>query len=361
MKITALKTHLVQLPFEKPIKTAIHNMRSVNCVAVQLLTDEGLQGESYLFTLNPNRLKPFHEMVLSFEDLIVGRDPFFVEELWTTIWSEINPSGHQGVTISALSTIDTACWDLIGKALNRPLHHIFGACRDKIWTYASGGLWLSTTIDDLQREADAFIQEGFRSMKIRVGNLEIPKDVERVRAVREAVGPEIQLMCDANQSFTAKQAIQLGRQLEEFDIFWFEEPVKAYDLAGHAEVRKRLDLNVASGETEYTRFGMKAYLDSKACDILMPDLQRIGGLSEMRKTAALASAYNIPISTHIFTEHSLPIAGSSPNCISVEHMPWFVNLFNEKMELKDGYLTIPNRPGCGFTLNPEVLDKNRLS
>ena len=106
---------------------------------------------------------------------------------------------------------------------------------------------------------------------------------------------------------------------------------------------------------------MKAYLDSKACDILMPDLQRIGGLSEMRKTAVLASAYNIPISTHIFTEHSLPIAGSSPNCISVEHMPWFVNLFNEKMELKDGYLTIPNRPGCGFTLNPEVLDKNHLS
>ena len=198
-------------------------------------------------------------------------------------------------------------------------------------------------------------------MKIRVGNQEIRNDVERVQAVREAVGPEIQLMCDANQSFTAKQAIQLGRQLEEFDIFWFEEPVKAYDLAGHAEVRKRLDLNVASGETEYTRFGMKAYLDSKACDILMPDLQRIGGLSEMRKTAALASAYNIPISTHIFTEHSLPIAGSSPNCISVEHMPWFVNLFNEKMELKDGYLTIPNRPGCGFTLNPEVLDKNRLS
>ena len=173
MKISALKTHLVQLPFEKPIKTAIHNMRSVNCAAVQLLTDEGLQGESYLFTLNPNRLKPFHEMVLSFEDLIVGRDPFFVEELWTTIWSEINPSGHQGVTISALSTIDTACWDLIGKAMNRPLHHIFGACRDKIWTYASGGLWLSNTIDDLQREADAFIQEGFRSMKIRVGNQEL--------------------------------------------------------------------------------------------------------------------------------------------------------------------------------------------
>lgn len=357
MKITELKTFVVDVPFEKPVKTAIHHMRSVGCVCLQIHTDEGVIGEGYLFTLNAVRIKAFHEMVKGFEHQLIGRNPYYIEAIWESIWSEINPTGHKGVTISALSAIDMALWDLVGRALDKPLHHLFGACRDKIWTYASGGLWLSYTEDELVKEAQEFIDQGFRSMKIRVGHQDIKKDVARVKLIREAVGPDIELMVDANQSFTPKQAIQLGRRLEEFDIFWFEEPVAAYDLEGHAEVRSRLDMNVASGETDYTRYGMKDYIQSRACDILMPDLQRIGGLSEMRKTAALASAFNMPISTHIFTEHSLCIAGSAANCISVEHMPWYAPLFNEEMVIQDGYIEIPDRPGTGFTLNLDLLNK----
>ena len=197
-------------------------------------------------------------------------------------------------------------------------------------------------------------------MKIRVGNADYRQDVERVRAVREAVGPNIELMVDANQSFTAKQSIRLGRQLEEFNLLWFEEPVAAYNLQGHAEVRLKLDTPVASGETEYTRYGMRDMIKAQACDILMPDLQRIGGLSEMRKTAALAASFDIPISTHIFTEHSLSIAGSTANCMSVEHMPWFAPLFNEPINIEDGMIDIPQRPGCGFTFNADALKRYRL-
>lgn len=360
MKITALKTQMVKVPLDKPIATAIHKIEALGCVLLTLETDAGLQGESYLFTINAVRLKAFNQMVQGFAHQVIGRDPHFAGAIWQDIWSEINPTGHKGLTISALSAIDTACWDLIGKAADQPLHHLFGACRDRIKTYASGGLWLSHSIDELQSEAQQFIEQGFRAMKIRVGSADYKNDVSRVRAVRETVGDQIGLMVDVNQALTPKQAIRLGRQLQEFDLGWLEEPVAANDLRGHAQVTAALTTPVASGETEYTRFGMQQMIEQRACDILMPDLQRIGGLSEMMRVAALASAQHMPISTHIFTEHSLCIAGAAANCISVEHMPWFAPLFNESLQLQDGDLLIPDRPGTGFTFDRQAIEKYRI-
>ncbi|MGK0270118.1 MAG: L-alanine-DL-glutamate epimerase-like enolase superfamily enzyme [Cocleimonas sp.] len=199
------------------------------------------------------------------------------------------------------------------------------------------------------------MDQGFHSMKIRLGKPTWQEDIERVKAFRETIGNNIELLSDANQSLNTKQAIKLDRELETYNIGWFEEPVNAQNLTGHAEIRQKLDINIASGETEYTRYGMKAMLDIQACDILMPDLQRTGGLSEMRKVAALSASYDIHVSTHIFTEQSLCIAGSASNCISVEHMPWFETLSNEKMELENGKLLIPERAGIGFTFNQEAI------
>lgn len=357
MKITALKTRLTNVPFEKPITTAIHDMRSVGCLLVYLETDAGLVGQSYIFTLNAVRLKAFDEMVRGFAHRVVGRDPHFVTAINSSVWSDINPTGYAGVTISALSALDTACWDLIGKGVDRPLHYIFGACRDRVRTYASGGLWLSQSIDELVREAAGFLDQGFRAMKIRVGNSDSRKDFERVKAVREAVGPSIEILTDANQALRPKQAIRLGRMLEELDVGWLEEPVSVHDLVGQAEVRNALTMDIASGETEWTRFGIRNTIEARAADVLMPDLQRIGGLTEMRRVAALADAHSLPISTHIFTEHSLSIAGSAANCISVEHMPWYAPLFREEMEIVEGDILIPTRPGTGFTFDEAAVDR----
>lgn len=355
MKITRLRTKSVNVPLPKPITTAIHDMRSVGCVLVYLETDEGLVGQSYIFALNAVRLKSLDEMVKGFAPLVESKDPHYVEAIWQSIWQAMNAMGHKGVTVSALTAIDTACWDLVGKAANKPLHHLWGACRDEVKTYASGGLWLSQSLDELVEEAQLFLDQGFRAMKIRIGSAKAAEDVERVRLVREVVGDDIELMVDANQAFTSKQAIRLGRKLEAFDLVWFEEPVPAYDLVGHAEVRQALDMSIASGETEYTRYGMRAMIEAKACDVLMPDLQRIGGLSEFKRVAALAESYNLPISTHIFTEHSLSIAGAAANCMSVEHMPWFAPLFQEEMVISNGMLAIPERAGCGFSFDEDAV------
>jgi L-alanine-DL-glutamate epimerase-like enolase superfamily enzyme len=216
MKITEFKTTRVDIPLEKRIKTAIHDMRSIGCVLLELRTDTGLVGESYVFSLNAVRLNVLDDVVRGFSHRVVGRDPHFINAIFDEIWNEMNAVGYKGYSVAALSAIDTACWDLIGKAADQPLYKIFGACRDKVKTYASGGLWLSLDIDELVTEAQDFIDQGFRSMKIRLGSLAMADDVHRVGAVREAIGPEIELLADANQGLNVKQAIRLGRALEQF-------------------------------------------------------------------------------------------------------------------------------------------------
>ena len=148
MKITKFTTTLVDIPLEKRIKTAIHDMRSVGCVLLELQTDTGLVGESYVFSLNAVRLNVLNEVVQGFSHRVAGREPHFVNAIFNEMWNEMNTVGHKGYSVAALSAIDTACWDLIGKAADQPLHKIFGACRDRVKTYASGGLWLSQNIDD---------------------------------------------------------------------------------------------------------------------------------------------------------------------------------------------------------------------
>jgi L-alanine-DL-glutamate epimerase-like enolase superfamily enzyme len=360
MKITALRCVQVELPLEKPIRTAIHDVKSVGCVLVYLDSDADISGEAYNFTMNAVRLDVLQAMIESFAPRLIGKDPRDTEAIWDAMWRDINFFGHKGISVFALSTLDTACWDLAGKAAGQPLHKLFGACRESVDVYASGGLWLSLPIDELVEEARGFIAEGFRAMKIRVGKKRIDEDVERVAAVRDAIGADVTLMADANQGFTADHAIRLGRRLEQFDLYWFEEPVPAWDLAGHAAVAAALDMPIASGETEYTRYGMRAMLEAKAADILMPDLQRIGGLSEMRRVANLTSSFDVPISTHIFTEQSHCIAGSAVNCIYLEHMPWFQSLYRESMRLVDGRMAMPEGNGLGFSFDPDAVDRYRI-
>ncbi len=349
MRVTSLETQLVDLPLDKPIGTAIHSIRSVGCVLVRLRTDVGPHGEGYVFTINGDRLGAFDEMVRGLAPFVVGRDPHEIEGVWLDVWAAINPMGHAGVTIGALSAIDVALWDCVAKAAGLPLHKMWGSCRDTVDTYASSGLWLSSSVQELTEEAKRFVAQGFTAMKIRLGSEQAADDVARVRAVRDAIGPDIRLLADANQKFQPKEAIRLGRLLEAFDLTWFEEPVPTYDHEGHRRVRDSLDIPIASGETEYTRRGIHAMLEAGAADILMPDLQRVGGFSEFKKASAVASARNVPVSSHIFTEQSLSLGASLHNCISVEHMDWFAPLFNEEMELREGRLVVPDRPGTGFT------------
>ncbi len=360
MKITDVRTVLVNIPFEKPLRTSIHSFGCAGCVLVFIDTDAGITGESYVFSFNVARLKVFDAMIQSFKPELLGEDPHYTEKIWQKIWREINFFGHKGVTLFGLSAIDVACWDVKGKAAGRPIYKLLGAVRDQVPVYASGGLWLSQTIDELVKEAKDFIAQGFRYMKLRIGKPYIEEDVERVRAVHQIIGHNIGLMVDANQAFNLTHAIKLGRRLEEFNLIWYEEPVAAYDLEGSARVAAALDVPIASGETDYTRYGFRQMLEMKAADVLMPDLARMGGYTDFLKVAHMAEAYEVPVSPHIFSEQSLQIMGVIPNGTYLEHMPWFAPLFREKIEIKNGMVEIPNRPGTGFTFDLNKIEEYRI-
>ena len=166
-------------------------------------------------------------------------------------------------------------------------------------------------------------------------------------------------MADANQGFTVDHAIRLGRRLEAFDLAWFEEPVPAYDLEGSARVAAALDTPIASGETEYARYGFRDMLPMKAADVLMPDLGRVGGVSEFVKVAHMADALDVPVSSHIYTEQSVMLVAALGNATYLEHMPWFGGLFREKLEMRDGMIVVPERPGFGFTFDFDAIERYR--
>lgn len=361
MRVIDLRTVTVEVPLDRPTRNSsgVSNDR-IGAVLIFVDTDAGVTGESFLFTLGGRRIEVLRAMVDSLKPALVGEDVRYAERFWERMWRELYFLGHKGVTIFGLAGVDTALWDAKGKALGQSVTHMLGAARDRIPVYSSAGLWLSATPDELAKEAAGYVAEGFRGVKMRVGKPYIEEDVERVAAVRKAIGPRVSLMCDASRGFTADHAIRLGRKLEEFDLTWFEEPVAPYDHRGSARVAAALDTPIASGETEATRYGFREMLAHGAADIWMADLARVGGVSEFVKVAHLAAAHDIAISNHLFTQQSIGLLGAFANATWLEYMPWTSKLYRESISVEDGCIAVPDRPGLGFTFDPDAIERYRV-
>ena len=355
MKVTRVETRCVRVKLDKPISSALGQLHSFGCILVFVHCDSGIVGENLIFTLNARRTRVLQSMVEEMADLVIGRDAGHIAGFWARAWRDINFLGQKGVPVVGISALDGALWDALGKMSNLPIYRILGGAQDRVPVYHSGGLWLSSSDKELVAEAERFAAAGFRAMKMRLGSPEPTTDVARVRAVRTAIGPKIKLMVDANQGLTESQAIRLGRALEEFDLTWFEEPLPAWDLDGLARVAAALDTPIASGETEYTRYGFRRMLELRSADVLMPDLQRVGGVSEFMRVGHMAESYDIPVSSHLFPETSLQVLGALANAIYLEYMPWFSKLYNETIKFVEGQAIIPERPGWGFTFNQDYV------
>ena len=355
MKVTAVETTALCLDLPQPIGSALGQIAGFGVILVTVRTDAGITGENLLFTLNNRRTPVLRQMVEELADLVVGHDAGHIAKFWARAWKDINFLGHKGVPVAGISAIDGALWDAQGKAAGMPLYRLLGGAQDRVPAYHSGGLWLSLSVDELVAEARRFVEQGFRAVKMRLGKPDPAEDAARVRAVREAIGPQVALMADANQGQTEAQAIRLGRRLEEFNLTWFEEPLPAWDLEGLARVAAALDTPIASGETEYTRYGFRRMLELRSADILMPDLQRVGGVSEFVRVGHMAEAQDVAVSSHLFPETSLQVLGALSNAIYLEYMPWFSPLYNEPLVFEEGCAVVPERPGWGFTFNQDYV------
>jgi L-alanine-DL-glutamate epimerase-like enolase superfamily enzyme len=354
MKIIDLKTTPVSVPLAEPIGNATATIRSFSFLAIDLVTDEGPVGENLIFTIRPEQLKLLEAMVYVLRDSVIGLHPDDTGAFWQESWKRINFIGFTGVSIMGISAIDGAMWDLKGRIAGRSIASMLGRIRHRIPAYASGGLWLTQDIPSLVSQAEGFVEQGFKAMKLRLAGT-VEKDLPRVKAVRDAIGPSIGLMIDANQALTADEAIRLGRALERFDIAWFEEPVPAHALDHSARVANNLRMPIASGENEYTRYGFRKMIECGAASILMPDLQRVGGVTEFARVGALAASFDLPVSSHLFPEMSLQLLGHVPTAHSLEHLEWFKPLYQEQIELVEGDAVIPDQPGWGFNFDRQVI------
>lgn len=354
MRITGLRTIPLEVPGDEPVKG---DTASVGCLAVFLDTDAGVTGESLLFAFDPALMGVFDRMLDVVRQDVIGEDPEYVERIGQKLWARSRFFGHEGLTAFARSAVDRACWDAVARATGRPLYRLLGACRDSVPAYASG-LWLSQTPDQLVAAARAFIDEGHRAIKMRVGKATPKEDAERVRIVRDAIGPGIALMVDANKRFDEPHALRLGRLLERYDLTWFEEPLPAEQVGGYARLAAALDTPIAAGESVFTARGFQALLDQRAVDVLMPDFGRVGGLSAMLRVARMAEPYDIPVSPHNYPQESLQVLGSIPNGTWLECLPWFSPLYSAQIKVVDGRVRVPAEPGA-LALDPAALERFR--
>jgi L-alanine-DL-glutamate epimerase-like enolase superfamily enzyme len=267
---------------------------------------------------------------------------------------------RQGVAAYALSALDIALWDLVGKRAGLPLYQLWGAVTDRVAAYGSGG-WSRYSIADLAGEAERYAAMGRRYYKMKIHDPDPRANRERVRAVRNAVGDQVRLMVDVNQRLDVLGNIRQAQLLEDFDLVWYEEPVLADDIAACAEVAHAIRIPVATGENNHSRFEFRELIERRAARYLMPDVCRANGYSETMRIARLAAAHQVLVSPHVVHELSLQVVGALPNGFLVEYMDWAPpDLFAELPALQpDGTFTIPDRPGHGITLVPGAMEKYR--
>ena len=325
---------------------------------LELYTDQGIVGRSIpagSTSIIENELLP----------RIRGENPFFTERIWDRMYRFNRKPVAKGDYIRAMGAVDVAVWDIVGKALNLPVYKVLGAFSEKVRVYAAGGYYEEGKGPaELVKEMEGYVAEGFRAVKMKVGGEPFRTDVERVRAVRQALGPDIDLLIDANGKWNAYQAIRFGRAVERYEPYWFEEPVEPDDYKGSAEVRQALDMPVVAGENEFTRWGCRELLEAGAADILNLDTIIAGGITEYRKIAAMASAHHVPVAPHGNPHMAVHLLASTPNTLIMETYPAVESKDNLALPLfpvKDGYITTPDKPGIGIDPDPEIVRKYRVS
>lgn len=379
MKVVDVVCHVLQSKVDRPFTSArgwLYATRS-SCI-VEIITDDGIVGFGECYgpaavakAVVDTQLKP----------RLLGRDPFDVEVIWEDLYNRIKDYGLSGMTIAAISGVDIALWDIVGRALGKPIHKLIGgAFRTEVEAYATGLYFvdMDRLVEEAVEEAVEYAEQGFRAIKMKIGLGDLRADAARVAAVRRAIGPDIKLAVDANHCFSVPNAIRLGRMLEEHDILWFEEPISPEDRDGYVEVTRALDMAVAGGENEFTRWGFRDIVARKAMDIVQPDLCAAGGFSECRKIAALASAFGVECVPHAWgsaiglaaTVQFLAALPDQPPAF--RPMPPMLEFEQTPNPLRDGLATVPivqrngkvavpEGPGLGIEIDRATLARHKIA
>lgn len=355
MRIATFETGVVELPGGRGELGEIPGQVAPRCVTLRLRTDEGVEGIAYAAYVSRAMTPALKAALDGLCEQAVGRDPFDTDAIGRELRARNGGAAPAGLVTRASSAIDVALWDIKGKALGLPCWKLLGGGEGRARAYGSGHLWRHYSLDELREWGPRLTAAGFGAMKLRCGGEASPAaEVERMRVLREAVGPDADIMIDINQGWSAHEATVNGRALAEYGLSWLEDPTHHQDYAGMARIAAALDTPLCTGEYHYGLAPLRQLAEARAADILMVDLFRVGGFTGYVKAAHLAEAFNLPVVTHLATE-LFAQAAAGTNTLLLEHVPWAFPLFVETPRVEDGMVVPPQGPGLGLRFDEAAL------
>lgn len=358
--ITAIRTSLLRVPWAgAPPANAIMPPAAREFLVVEVETRDGLIGMGYLQPLSGGLEALGACMQTMIAPALLGRDATAIEGIWQSLWTRSYWLGRGGIALFCLSAIDIALWDSLGKRAGLPLYRLWGKSRDAVPAYGSG-CWRGLGCQGMIERARHFVGMGLGAIKMQVAHLRPwREDVRNMHAMRDALGPDVEIMVDVNMGWDAATAIQAGRHMDVADIYWLEEPVVAEDFSGYRRIAAALKTRVVGGESHYTRFDLRPFFAQPSSPILQPDPMR-GGLTELRKIAAVADTWGIQIAPHCFHELMVHVSASIPNASYLEYMDWNDDLWVDPVVPVAGLVRPHEHPGHGLRFRPEFLRDCRV-
>jgi L-talarate/galactarate dehydratase len=358
-RIRHVKLSTLTLPLPNPISDAKvltgrqKPMTEIVFLFAEITTDDGHAGIGFSYSKRAGGPAQYaHAREIA--DNLLGEDPSDIGRVYQKLLWAGASVGRAGVAVQAIAALDIALYDLKAKRADLPLAKLLGAYRDSVQTYNTSGGFLHAPLELIKASATESLAAGIGGIKIKVGQPDTKIDLARVSAVREFLGDDVPLMVDANQQWDRPTAMRIGRILEEFNLVWIEEPLDAYDAEGHAQLAAALDTSIATGEMLSSVSEHISLIEHRSVDILQPDAPRIGGITPFLRLAALADQAGLQLAPHFAMEIHLHLAAAFPREPWVEHFEWLNPLFNERLEIRNGRMIVPNRPGLGITLSDQA-------
>jgi mandelate racemase len=359
LTVRALKATPVEVPLNFVLGTSADVVRRAPLLLIDLETEEGITGRAYLFCYLRAAAPAIMSLLGEVERMTKG-DKVVPAALWEKLARRFTLIGVQGIVRMALSGFDIACWDALAVAARLPLARMLGAEPKPIPAYNSCGLGLMEDLGLLAAETETLLAGGFSAIKLRLGYPSLERDIAAVRAVRNRIGDKIHLMVDYNQALAVDEALARGHALDAENIYWLEEPIRHDDYAGAAALARKLKTPIQLGENFSLPVAMAVAIEQKAADYVMPDLERIGGVSGWRKAAELAVVNQLPMSSHLFPEVSAHLLAATPTCHFLEYVDWANVLVEEPLAIVDGHAVTPQRPGHGMVWDRQAVEHFRM-
>ncbi|MFI8221247.1 mandelate racemase/muconate lactonizing enzyme family protein [Streptomyces sp. NPDC085932] len=330
----------------------------VDLIQVSIASDDGETGSGFTYALSGGAEALYALLTGYMRQSVLGTELEEWPRTWATIWHSTHRLGR-GVAIPALSAVDIAVWDVRARRADLPLYRLLGAHHTRIPVYGSGRSNHRMTMEELVEGQRRYVDEGYNAVKIRIGAHRTEEDVERVAAVRQALGERVRIMVDCNERLDLPSALRLGRHLAELDVHWMEEPLPSDDIVGHAQLAERTGIPIAVGEHLIGRFEFAGYLRAGAASVVQPDVPLTGGVTEWLRISAVSEVFGAVLAPHFLPELHVHLAAAVPNCSYLEHFPLIDDVLDETLDVSEGMASPPDRPGHGMRWNAHAIDKFR--